>query len=162
MLVASLAQQARIVLLADEGVGANEIVQRVEMFKPTLVAWKKRDAAEGIAGVEDRAKPGRQAQRDEVAVVPATLEPPPEKLRVTHFERGVLADHLGGISNVWVARIWRKWGLQYELFFDEGETRTASRQDYTLENTERLLVDQTKELLLTIPELAAQLERNIA
>ena len=52
--------------------------------------------------------------------------------------------------------------LQYELFFDEGETRTASLQDYTSENTERLSVDQTKDLLLTIPELAAQLERNMA
>src|SRR5674476_1147440 len=38
--------------------------------------------------------------------------------------------------------------LQYELFFDEGETRKASLQDYTSENTERLSVDQTKDLLL--------------
>jgi UDP-N-acetylglucosamine 4,6-dehydratase len=52
--------------------------------------------------------------------------------------------------------------LQYELFFDEGETRTAGLQDYTSENTERLSVEETKDLLLTIPELAAQLERSIA
>ena len=41
----------------------------------------------------------------------ATLEPPPEKLGVTHWSSRLLADQLG-ISNVWVARIWRKWGLQ--------------------------------------------------
>ena len=80
--------------------------------KPTVIAWKKRYATEGIAGLGSRAKPGRPAQVDEVAVVLATLEPPPDKLGVTHWSSRLLADHLGGISNVWVARIWRKWGLQ--------------------------------------------------
>ena len=109
---AGLAQRARIVLLADAGVGTNEIVHRVGVSKPTVIAWKKRYAAEGIAGLEDRPKPGRPAQVDEVAVVLVTLEPPPQKLGVTHWSSRLLADHLGGISNVWVARIWRKWGLQ--------------------------------------------------
>ena len=111
-LPAGLAQRARIVLLADEGVGTNEIVHRVGVSKPTVIGWKKRYAAEGIAGLDDRAKPGRPAQVDEVAVVLATLEPPPDKLGVTHWSSRLLADQLGGISNVWVARIWRKWGLQ--------------------------------------------------
>jgi len=109
---AGLAQRARIVLLADEGVGTNEIVHRVGVSKPTVIAWKKRFAAEGIAGLEDRPKPGRPAQIDEAAVVLATLEPPPARLGVTHWSSRLLADHLGGISNVWVARIWRRWGLQ--------------------------------------------------
>jgi len=100
------------VLLADEGVGTNEIVHRVGVSKPTVIAWKKRFAAEGIAGLEDRPKPGRPAQIDEAAVVLATLEPPPARLGVTHWSSRLLADHLGGISNVWVARIWRRWGLQ--------------------------------------------------
>jgi transposase len=115
-LSAGLAQRARIVLLADEGVGTNEIVHRVGVSKPTVIAWKKRYAAEGIAGLDDRPKPGRPAQVDEVAVVLATLEPPPEKLGVTHWSSRLLADQLSRngsvISNVWVARIWRKWGLQ--------------------------------------------------
>src|SRR3954449_6003575 len=68
-LAAGLAQRARIVLLADEGVGTNEIVERVGVSKPTVIAWKKRYAAEGIAGLEDRPKPGRPGQVDEVAVV---------------------------------------------------------------------------------------------
>jgi transposase len=109
---AGLAQRARIVLLADEGVGTNEIVHLVGVSKPTVIAWKKRYQADGIGGLEDRPKPGRPAQVDEVAVVLATLEPPPENLGVTHWSSRLLADHLGGISNVWVARIWRKWGLQ--------------------------------------------------
>lgn len=109
---AGLAQRARIVLLADDGMGTNEIVHRVGVSKPTVIAWKKRYAAEGIAGLADRPKPGRPAQVDEMAVVLATLEPPPDSLGVTHWSSRLLADHLGGISNVWVARIWRRWGLQ--------------------------------------------------
>jgi transposase len=108
---AGLAQRARIVLLADEGVGTNEIVARVGVSKPTVIAWKRRYAAEGIAGLGDRPKSGRPAQVDEVAVVLATLELPPSKLGVTHWSSRLLAEQLG-ISNVWVAKIWRKWGLQ--------------------------------------------------
>jgi transposase len=108
---AGLAQRARIVLLAADGAGTNEIVARTGVSKPTVIAWKRRYAAEGIGGLADRKKPGRPAQVDEVAVVLATLEPPPVRLGVTHWSSRLLAAQLG-ISNVWVARIWRKWGLQ--------------------------------------------------
>lgn len=39
------------------------------------------------------------------------VAPLPERLGVTHWSSRLLAGQLG-ISNVWVARIWRKWGLQ--------------------------------------------------
>ena len=68
--------------------------------------------AEGIAGLEDRPKPGRPAQVDEVASCWRRWSRRRSKLGVTHWSSRLLADHLGGISNVWVARIWRKWGLQ--------------------------------------------------
>src|SRR5277367_6563865 len=54
---AGLAQRARIVLLAGDGIGTNEIVTRTGLSKPTVIAWKKRYAAEGIGGLEDRPKP---------------------------------------------------------------------------------------------------------
>ena len=63
---------------------------------------------EGIGGLVDRPKPGRPAHVDEVAVVSATLEPPPERLGVTHWSSRLLAKQLG-ISHVWVGKIWRKW-----------------------------------------------------
>ena len=44
---AGLAQRARIVLLAAGGVPVKEIVERVGMSKPTVIAWKKHYAAEG-------------------------------------------------------------------------------------------------------------------
>ena len=108
---AGLAQRARIVLLAADGVGTNEIASRVGVSKPTVISWKKRYAAGGIEALQDRAKSGRPRQIDEVAVVLATLEAPPSALGVTHWSSRLLASHLG-ISNVWVAAIWRRWGLQ--------------------------------------------------
>src|SRR6266508_1806345 len=88
---AGLAQRARIVLLAADGVPVKDIVDRVGVSKPTVIGWKKRYAAEGLGGLEDRPKPGRPATVDEVAVVLATLEPPPERLGVTHWSSRLLA-----------------------------------------------------------------------
>ena len=108
---AGLAQRARIVLLAADDVPVKDIVERVEVSKPTVIGWKRRYAAEGLPGLEDRPKPGRPRRVDEVEVVLATLEPPPQQLGVTHWSSRLLADQLG-ISHVWVSKIWRKWGLQ--------------------------------------------------
>lgn len=43
--------------------------------------------------------------------------------------------------------------LQYELYFNEGERDTALLDDYTSENTQRLSLDDTKNLLLRLPEI---------
>jgi transposase len=108
---AGLAQRARIVLLAADGLGTNEIVRRAGVSKPTVIAWKRRYAAEGIGGLEDRSRPGRPRTTDDVAIVLATLEPPPQRLGVTHWSSRLLAAELG-LSNVKVADVWREYGLQ--------------------------------------------------
>src|SRR5690349_9316410 len=108
---AGLAQRARIVLLAADGIGTNEIVRRTGVSKPTVILWKKRYAAGGAGGLEDRPKPGKPWTTDDVAIVLATLEPPPRRLGVTHWSFRLLAAELG-ISNVKVADVWREQGLQ--------------------------------------------------
>jgi transposase len=108
---AGLAQRARIILLAAEGLGTNEIVRRVGVSKPTVIGWKKRYAAEGVGGLDDRPKSGRPRTVDDVAIVLATLEPPPQRLGVTHWSSRLLGAELG-ISNVKVADVWREYGLQ--------------------------------------------------
>jgi transposase len=108
---AGLAQRARIVLLAAEGTGTGEIVRRVGVSKPTVIAWKRRYAEEGLGGLDDRAKPGRPRRVDEVEIVLRTLEPPPPRLGVTHWSSRLLAKELG-ISNFAVATVWKRWGLQ--------------------------------------------------
>jgi transposase len=92
---AGLAQRARVVLLAGDGVGTGEIVHRVGLSKPAVIRWKARYGEEGIAGLDDRAKPGRPARIDAVQIVLATLEPPPPRLGVTHWSSRLLADELG-------------------------------------------------------------------
>ena len=108
---AGLAQRARIVLLAADGVGTNEIVRRVAVSKPTVIAWKKRYQAEGLTGLDDRAKPGRPKVIDEAEIVVRTLEPPPDRPGVTHWSSRLLAAELG-LSHVTIAKVWKKWNLQ--------------------------------------------------
>ena len=43
--------------------------------------------------------------------------------------------------------------LEYELYFEEGERDAVAVEDYTSENTERMDVEQTKQLLLKLPEI---------
>jgi len=70
---AGLAQRARVVLLAADGVGTGEIVRRVGLSKPAVIGWKRRFAAEGLAGLDDRSKSGRPVVIDPVAIVLATF-----------------------------------------------------------------------------------------
>ncbi len=44
-------------------------------------------------------------------------------------------------------------GLQYEVYVEEGEKEAAEVDDYTSANTEQLDVEQTKALLLELPEM---------
>src|SRR5260221_6349351 len=106
---AGLAQRARIVLLAADGAGTNEIASRTGVSKPTVISWKRRYAAGGVGGLEDRPKPGKPRITDDVGVVLATLEPPPQLLPVSHWSSRLLAAELG-LSNVKVARVWREDG----------------------------------------------------
>ncbi|AZQ76776.1 NAD-dependent epimerase/dehydratase family protein [Flaviflexus ciconiae] len=43
--------------------------------------------------------------------------------------------------------------LQYELYFDEGKTTISRTDDYTSENTYRLSIEETKKLLMRLPEI---------
>ena len=108
---AGLAQRARIVLLAAEGVPNTEIGRRVGASRPTVIGWRNRYEAGGIAALADLQRSGRPVTVDEIAVVTATLNPPPESLDVTHWSARLLGQHLG-ISFGQVARIWREWKLQ--------------------------------------------------
>ena len=47
--------------------------------------------------------------------------------------------------------------LNYSAYFSEGDTLDAGREDYHSHNTERLDVEGVKQLLLSLPEVRAQL-----
>ena len=108
---AGLAQRARIVLLAADGVrgqGDRGAGRGVQADGDRLEEAVRRRGYRRAGGSSEA---GSRRVVDEVAVVLATLEPPPERLGVTHWSTRLLAAELG-ISNVWVAKIWRQWGLQ--------------------------------------------------
>jgi len=48
--------------------------------------------------------------------------------------------------------------LNYAAYFSEGETKTATLDDYHSHNTERLDVEGVKQLLLSLPEVQAELD----
>ena len=108
---AGLAQRARIVLLAAQGVPNAEIARRVGVSRPTVIQWRNRYEAGGISALGDLDRSGRPPVIDDVAVVVATVQAPPEALGVTHWSARLLGKHLG-ISFASVARIWREWNLQ--------------------------------------------------
>ncbi len=111
---AGLAQRARIVLLAGEGISNTEIARRVGVSRPTVLAWRERYLTGGVNALVDRPRSGRPARIDEIDVVVSTLADggvPPEQLGVTHWSARLLGRELG-ISFATVARIWRKWDIQ--------------------------------------------------
>jgi transposase len=108
---AGLAQRARIVLLAADGVSNTAIAQRVGVSRPTVIGWRDRYVAKGIAGLEDEPRSGRPRSIDHAAVVAATLNPPPKKYAVTHWSTRLLARHLG-IGDATVAKAWREYRVQ--------------------------------------------------
>ena len=82
---AGLAQRARIVLLAAEGLSNTEIAARVGVSRQTVVSWRARYVRSGIAGLHDESRPGRPRRVDHDKIITETLKPPPKRLGVTHL-----------------------------------------------------------------------------
>ena len=103
---AGLAQRARIVLLAADGVANTEIAERVGVARPTVISWRERYAASGVEGLADEQRSGRPRTVDRAKILAATLTPPPAKLGVTHWSSRLLAEHLKVDAST-VLRTWR-------------------------------------------------------
>ncbi len=56
---AGLAQRARIVLLAAEGLPVRQIAPTVGVDRTVVRRWRDRFRAEGLVGLTDRPRPGR-------------------------------------------------------------------------------------------------------
>jgi transposase len=108
---AGIAQRARIVLLAADGLSNTSIAERAGVSRPTVLGWRERYAERGLAGLDDEPRAGRPRTVDHRAVIAATLRPPPKKYGVTHWSSRLLARHLR-IGDATVARAWREYGVQ--------------------------------------------------
>lgn len=54
-----LVHRAKIILLADEGLGNNEIAERLDTRREVVCFWRKRFFDHRLAGLNDRDRPGR-------------------------------------------------------------------------------------------------------
>lgn len=114
MIEAALAERARIVALAAEGLANAQIAERLGVSRPTVILWRARYAQGGLDALADRHRSGRPREIDEdmrLDIVARTLAGPPERLGLTHWSTRLLASQVG-VSNFTVSRIWREYGLK--------------------------------------------------
>ncbi len=104
-------ERARIVLAVADGAGTSGTARIVGVSRPTVIKWRDRFAANGIAGLDDEERSGRPKTVDDAAILAATLEPPPDSLAVTHWSSRLLGRHLG-VGDATVARAWRRYGIK--------------------------------------------------
>src|SRR5262245_525078 len=102
-----LAQRARIVLRAADGLGNTAIAAEARVTLPPVRKWRERFAALGLDGLTDEHRPGAPRCISDAQVeqaVTRTLESVPED--ATHWSTRGLAGTLG-LSQSAVSRIWR-------------------------------------------------------
>ena len=104
-------ERARIVLAVADGAGTTGTAELVGVSRPTVIKWRDRFAQHGLAGLDDEPRSGRPKTIDDAAILAATLDPPPDKLGVTHWSTRLLATHLG-IGDATVARAWRRYCIK--------------------------------------------------
>jgi transposase-like protein len=79
---ARVAERARIVLLAADGLTGAQIGGRAGCTEPTVIKWRRQYAESGLAGLEDAPRPGgpRRVLTDEVVceILAATVVPVPD------------------------------------------------------------------------------------
>jgi transposase len=111
---ASLAQRAKLLLLAAEGISNTAIAQQLGITRPTVIAWRQRYTREGLDGLADRPRPGRPqtVRRDRRAqILATTLAPPAQDLGITHWSSRLLAAELG-VSHSTIARVWAEHNVK--------------------------------------------------
>jgi transposase len=125
----ALAQRARIVLLAADGLNNTEIAAELGITRGMAAKWRARFLEHGLDGLTDEPRPGRprtvtDEQVEEVIV--KTLETTPRD--ATHWSTRSMAGEVG-LTQSAVARIWRAFGLQPH----RQETRKLSKDPLFIE-----------------------------
>ena len=108
-----IVMRARIVLLAAQGLANRHIAREVQSSRPTVILWRDRFAAGGVAALlEDAPGRGRPASITRAKVkriIEATTQTRPRA--ATHWSTRTLAK-AQGVSHATVQRIWEAHGLQ--------------------------------------------------
>ena len=98
--------RARIVLALEEGHSIQSIASTFHVSRPTVYLWKRRYAAEGIAGLTDRPRPGRPTTIDPESVeriLFLTTQRIPRE--ATHWSTRLMAEY-AEVSQWQVRKVW--------------------------------------------------------
>ncbi len=108
----ALAQRAKIILLAADGLNNSTIAVQLGLSRPTVGKWRRRFLSQGLVGLYEEARPGapRTINDEKVAaLLRKTLQSRPKA--GTHWTCRSLAAATG-VSFATVHRLWRAFGLQ--------------------------------------------------
>jgi transposase len=120
---ARVAERARIVLLAADGLTGAQIAERAGCTEPTVIKWRRQYAERGLAGLDDAPRGGGPVtvltEEAVCQILAATLTPPPDSLQargITHWSSRRLADWLRSsrklpVSHDSVTRVWHRFCL---------------------------------------------------
>jgi steroid 5-alpha reductase family enzyme len=115
---AGLAQRARIVLLAAEGLPNTAIAEKVGVNRQTVIGWRGRYRDRGLAGLADRPRSGRPRHIDHRAGgggARGAPPPPPRRRMVLPVSWPALA--AVAIAIQWIAFV-PAWFGRTERFYD--------------------------------------------
>jgi transposase len=105
-----LAQRARIVLLAADGMQNKDIAQQLDVGRVQVSRWRERYAQTRLSGIErDRPRGAPPAKVDVARLVELTTQTKPKA--ATHWSTRTMAAELG-VSAASVSRHWRANGLK--------------------------------------------------
>jgi len=110
-----IAQRSRIVLLAAEGLGTNEIARKLDTRAATVSKWRTRFARSGIDGIYDAPRSGSPAKykkSTEVRILSKLDEPVPGGETV--WTARLLARELGDVSVDHIWRVFRNHGIHLQ------------------------------------------------
>jgi transposase len=108
-----LAERAKMILLAAQGLTDKEISAKLGVWRGTVARWRVRFIADGVAGIEhDQTRPGckpKISARKVKAIVALTTQQRPDN--ATHWSTRSMAA-AAGVSAASVRRIWQAHGLK--------------------------------------------------
>jgi len=108
-----LAQRARIVLLAAQGMNNQEIAGQLDIGRAQVARWRQRYIDSGLAGIERDLPRGAPPLKLNVQkLVDLTTQTTPEA--ATHWSTRTMADQLG-VHSTTVLRHWQALGLKPHL-----------------------------------------------
>jgi transposase len=118
---ARAATRARIVLWRSDGCLKKEVAARARVSRPTVDAALKRFAADGVAGLLDKAvnivRPARVPAEVRARILALTRSSPPPETGLSHWSSRELAAFLEraegvAVSHNYIAALWREHGLK--------------------------------------------------